>query len=87
MPHPLVVHHRRATFEVYVARPGKWGNPYQMGVDGSREEVIAKYRAWLLSQPKMVAAAKAELKGKVLGCFCAPLACHGDVLAEVANAT
>ena len=26
-----------------------------------------------------------ELSGKRLGCFCAPLPCHGDVLAEIAN--
>lgn len=26
-----------------------------------------------------------ELKGKTLGCFCSPLACHGDVLVELVN--
>jgi hypothetical protein len=33
---------------VYVGRPGKWGNPFVIGRDGSRDEVIAKYRAWIV---------------------------------------
>lgn len=70
---------------VYIGRPSKWGNPFVIGKDGSREEVIAKYRLWLLARPEVVAAAKSELRGKNLVCFCAPLACHGDVLIEVAN--
>jgi hypothetical protein len=32
---------------IYVGRPTKWGNPFRIGVDGSREGVIAKYREWL----------------------------------------
>jgi len=47
--------------------------------------VIERYRAWLLSQPDLVARARRELAGKDLVCWCAPLACHGDVLIEVAN--
>jgi hypothetical protein len=34
--------------DVYVGRPSKWGNPFVIGRDGSREEVIAKYRAWIV---------------------------------------
>lgn len=71
---------------VYIGRPSKWGNPFVIGKDGDREEVIAKYRQWLLAQPALVEAAKRELAGKDLVCFCAPKGCHGDVLLEVANA-
>lgn len=71
---------------VYIGRPNKWGNPFVIGKDGTREEVIAKYRIWLLAQPEKVEAAKRELAGKDLVCFCAPKGCHGDVLLEVANA-
>lgn len=74
--------------DVYIGRPSKWGNPYKIGVDGTREEVIAKYREWL-HQPKqaeLFAAIKTELKGKRLACYCTPLPCHGDVLAEIADA-
>lgn len=85
MPHPLVVHSKRDRYDVYIGRPSKWGNPFAIGRDGTREEVIEKYRAWLLGQPELLAALP-ELKGKVLGCWCAPQACHGDVLVELANA-
>lgn len=70
---------------VYVGRPSKFGNPFVIGRDGTREEVVKKYSEWLLSQPKLVAAAKKELKGKKLICWCAPLACHADVLLKIAN--
>jgi hypothetical protein len=69
---------------VYIGRPSKWGNPFVIGRDGSRDEVIAKYRAWLASQPELLDALD-ELRGRDLVCWCAPLACHGDVLVEFAN--
>lgn len=68
---------------VYIGRPSKWGNPFVIGRDGSREDVIEKYRVWLLSQPDKVESAKRELSGKDLVCFCSPRECHGDVLLEV----
>jgi hypothetical protein len=80
-----VVHCRRAPFDVYIGRPGPWGNPFILGRDGDRQQVIEKYRAWLLAQPELVARAQRELVGKVLGCWCAPLTCHGDVLAAISG--
>ena len=70
---------------VFIGRPSKWGNPYVIGRDGTRDEVIARYRQWLVLNPELYAAAKTELRGKDLVCFCAPEACHGDVLLEIAN--
>jgi hypothetical protein len=70
-------------YQVYVGRPSKWGNPFVLGKDGNREEVIAKYRAWIVTQPQLMASLP-ELKGKILACWCAPLSCHADVLAELA---
>lgn len=70
---------------VYVGRPTKFGNPFVIGKDGTREEVIAKYRAWIATRPDLIAAAKLELRGRPLVCWCAPKACHADVLAEIAN--
>lgn len=66
---------------VYVGRPSKWGNPYRLG-KGDRAEVIAKFREWLLSESGLDVA---ELRGKDLVCWCAPRACHADVLLELAN--
>jgi len=85
MANDFVVHCKRAPFDIYIGRPSKWGNPFKIGEDGSRDLVIKKYKEWLLSHPEIVDAAKRELRGKVLGCWCSPQACHGDVLAEVAN--
>jgi hypothetical protein len=75
---------RPAADRVYVGRPGKWGNPFVIGRDGTRDDVIAKYRAWIMAQPLLLAALP-ELRGKHLVCWCAPEACHADVLIELAN--
>lgn len=78
-----VVHCKKEPYDVYIGRPSKWGNPFSIGKDGSRQEVIAKYRAWIASQPALLASLH-ELRGKTLGCWCAPNECHGDVLKELA---
>ncbi len=66
---------------IYVGRPSKFGNPYEIGRDGSREEVIQKYEAWLLTADNGLSIADLlQLKGKDLVCWCAPLACHAEVL-------
>ena len=85
MAHELVVHCKRAAHDVYIGRPSKRGNPFVIGRDGTRDDVIARYEVWLLEQPELVDALP-ELTGKTLGCWCAPRACHGDVLARLANA-
>ena len=67
--------------------PGsKWANPYRIGRDGTRAEVIARYREYVLENPDLRDSLP-ELRGKVLGCWCTPEACHGDVLTELAEAS
>jgi len=70
--------------QVYVARPSKWGNPFHIGRDGTRDEVIAKYREWLKTKPELLLDLH-ELVGKDLLCWCAPLPCHADILLEMAR--
>lgn len=70
---------------VYIGRPSKWGNPFPITPGANREFVIGRYRLWLEGRPDLVAQARIELAGKDLWCYCAPQACHGDVLLEVAN--
>ena len=70
--------------EVDVSRGTKWGNPFRIGPDGTREEVIAKYEQYLRGRPDLMATLP-ELKGKVLGCWCAPKPCHADILARLAD--
>ena len=91
-----VVHCMKQPYDVYIGRPNPkvqcapcdcvWGNPFKIGPGETRAAVIRHYEQWLLSQPDLVARAQRELRGKVLACWCAPLGCHGDVLARVANA-
>lgn len=71
---------------VRIDRATRWGNPFEIGKDGTREEVIEKYRDYLQNNPWLLKQLP-ELKGKVLGCWCAPLPCHGDILLELANGT
>ncbi len=52
--------------------------------DGTRAEVMAKYRAYLLERPELLRLVP-ELRGCMLACWCAPLACHAGVLAELAD--
>ena len=76
-----VVHCKHKPYDVYIGRPSKWGNPFS---NGTREENIAKYKKWLRTDGPIDDIH--ELKGKILGCWCAPKACHGDVLARLADA-
>lgn len=71
-------------YDTYIGRGSIWGNPFIVGVDGDRDEVIQKYRQYLLHSPKLIAKIS-TLKGHRLGCFCKPEACHGDVLAYYAE--
>lgn len=70
---------------IYVGRPTIYGNPFIIGRDGDRDEVVEKYKEWLLAQPDLVNLVKKNLKGKSLVCWCAPLKCHADILLEIAN--
>ena len=81
-----VVNLYKEPYDVYIGRGSIWGNPFIIGKDGTREEVIAKYKARLLS-PNYAELRDAVyiLKDKRLGCYCKPKACHGDVLVEYVN--
>ncbi len=80
----------RPAYDIYIGRQergfrrSKWANPFKIGLDATRAEVIAKYRTYLLARPELLAEI-GTLKGKRLGCWCKPAACHGDVLAELAE--
>jgi len=83
----VVVHSGREKWDVYIGRPSRWGNPFRIGEDGTRQEVILQYRAWLWKEIRagsITTADLASLHGKRLGCYCAPLPCHGHVLAKAA---
>ena len=81
-----VVNIKHEEFDVYIGRGrgSKWGNPFAIGKDGNRQEVVQKYKDYILSNQSLLSQIE-ELRGKDLVCFCAPQQCHGDVLIELAN--
>lgn len=88
----LVVHCKRAAYDEYVGRAagsrGRWGNPFRIGPDGTREEVIDKHRRWLWRQlcaGEVSLEELAALADKVLGCWCAPRVCHAETLVRAAR--
>ncbi len=70
---------------VYIGRGSLWGNIFKVGEHGTESEVAHKYINWLQKQPELIAAAKEELRGKHLACFCKPGLCHGDLLILISN--
>jgi len=87
---------------IYIARSGvvfidkkrfpkkssNFSNPYKIGKDGTREEVISKYKIYILEKIKNDEALQIEfneLRGKNLGCWCFPEMCHGNVLLDLLN--
>ena len=72
---------------VFIMRPSEWGNPFIIGRDGTREEVIEKYRLdlWDKIRNGSIPLKKlADLHDRDLVCCCKPKPCHGDVLAQAA---
>lgn len=65
-----------------VDRKSAWGNPFVLPDDGTREEVIANYADHYLPHKPLLLSKIETLAGKALGCWCAPEACHADVLKE-----
>ena len=82
---PLLDYALKNNLLVTIDRSSLFGNPFILGKDGDRETVIEKYRQYLKENRHLVRKARAELQGKVLGCWCYPLPCHGDILAKICN--
>lgn len=79
VPEIRVVNKYREPYDLYIGRGSIWGNPFKIGRDGDRAEVIRKFEEYLAASPALIARLP-ELLGKRIACFCAPQACHGDVL-------
>ena len=84
-PGTSVVNLKEDHYDVRIDRKTKWGNPFVVGRDGTREECIKLFDEWIIDQPNLMSSLH-ELKGKRLGCWCHPNPCHGEVLARLADA-
>lgn len=93
-PHPrLVEWAEREGLLVYIGRSTRgrpcspWANPYKVGRDGTRGDVVDRFAALRdLKPPGREPRNLAELEGKALGCWCKPERCHGDIIAASVNA-
>ena len=83
-----LVNMKHDDYDIYIGRGSKWGCPYTIIKDrptlakeivNTKEEALSKYREYVLASPELMASLD-ELDGKILGCFCKPEPCHGDVL-------
>ena len=73
-------------YDVSIMRPGPFGNPFRIGYDGTRSQVIAEFEIYARDRIKKDAKWREmvrALSGKTLGCCCKPLDCHGDVLVRI----
>lgn len=82
------VNRRNPNFDVYIGRAwaglpeSKWHNPFRVYGNQPRGSSLANYEHRVRNRPDLIAALP-ELKDKVLGCWCKPEACHGDVLVKL----
>ena len=71
---------------VLITRPGILSNPYVIGRDGSRQQVIDRFelyaRARIVSDPAFLKAIL-DTEGRDLLCCCRPLPCHGEVIVRL----
>lgn len=80
-----VVNIKKEKCTIYIGRPSIFGNPFIIGKDGNRDEVIKKYRDYVINNPKLLEAIKGLDIDDILGCYCKPLSCHGDIIIEIFN--
>jgi len=80
-----VVNLRKEKYTVYIGRGSVFGNPFKIGIDGNREEVINLYKHYIRTNFKVLKTIYNLPKGAILGCYCKPLACHGDIIIELYN--
>jgi hypothetical protein len=88
MPTTRIVNVKNAPFDVYIGRPGQLGNPYRINKNRDRATVLKLFEGYArrrMATDKEFAALVKSLHGKTLGCYCAPLGCHGHVLAKLAE--
>lgn len=88
MPKVYNYYHKDAPVHaVFVGRGSPFGNPFKIGLHGTRADVCTRHRDMVRADDNLRNRIKNELKGKDLVCFCKPSLCHADYLLEIANET
>lgn len=88
-----VVNLRKEKYTMYIGRGSIFGNPFRIGIDGTREDVIIKYeqrirkwmdnRAFFKHTAPLGHAIWTLPEDAILGCYCKPKACHGDIIVKI----
>jgi len=85
-----VVHCKRQGYDIYIGRPSKWGNPFKInavyqGHKMNRLNTIQAYEDWIRysDEGQKLLLDIPSLYHKVLGCWCKPQPCHGDILVQL----
>ena len=87
---PKVVNLRKEPYDIYIGRGSIWGNPFtQVPVNtkarfivATREDSITHYESYARNN-SIIMDNLHLLKDKVLGCYCKPKSCHGDILVKL----
>jgi|APFre7841882630_1041343.scaffolds.fasta_scaffold195061_1 hypothetical protein len=96
--YPVVNIWRKDRYDANIGRGTPFGNPFEIPQDGDRDRVIQRHIEWLSQSDEPIHNTRLDrtyhpiwvrdhlpfLRGKTLGCFCAPKPCHGDFLSRVA---
>ncbi len=77
-----VVHFKKEPYTVYIGRPTLFGNPYSL-VHYTRSEAIEKYETYARNNQSLLKDIKELPADSILGCWCSPLACHGDIIIKL----
>ena len=78
-----VVHCKKEKYTVYIGRPSKLGNPFTIGKDGTREQVVIKYKHYAVNNPHILRNISQLKEDDILACWCAPEDCHGNAIMEI----
>lgn len=78
-----IVNLRKESYDVYIGRGSLLGNPFRIGIDGNRIQVIQKYQEYFYHTLLPIHKSYIHsLRGKTLGCYCKPQLCHGDIIKD-----
>jgi hypothetical protein len=88
-----IVNLKYDTYDVYIGRGSIWGNPFSHKNDTkalfkvkSRKDALNCYKEWILNgEGQFLLDHLNDIEGKILGCYCKPMNCHGDILVEIIN--
>ena len=78
-----VVNCRREYLTHFIGRPSVFGNPFHMKTENDRERVIANFEVYARTSERVLDAIKALPEDAILGCYCKPAACHGDIIIKL----